>query len=240
MTDPGWYPDTENEGGQRYFDGDNWTDDRKPPDQAEKSGLWQSFRAWPLPGQILSWIVVGFVVVIVAGLIGQAVAPPKPKEEAVVAVEDESAPTTVPTTTAPPTTAAPTTTIDPRPALAQGIARVTAESAGDLAEEAYLAGNGIESVDVVRYDPATYTFEVAATSFYTTTSVRSKAERADGAWSLARYFSDLWDADSAMAMTNSSFSVDVSGDLFVCDNATMSALNEKRLSEAEWHAGCDR
>ncbi len=109
MTEPGWYPDTEVEGGQRYFDGDEWTDDRTPPSQPGPSGPWQSFRSWPLWAQVLSWVGVGFVVVIVIGLIGQAVAPPKPAEEAVVIFEEEPD-TTAPQTTAAPTTATPTTT----------------------------------------------------------------------------------------------------------------------------------
>ena len=43
MADPGWYQDPENAGGQRYFDGENWTDQRKdepppPPSAPKKSG----------------------------------------------------------------------------------------------------------------------------------------------------------------------------------------------------------
>ncbi len=116
MTDPGFYPDTENEGGQRYFDGENWTDDRTPPGQPEKSGLWQSFRAWPMWAQVLSWVGVGVVALAVIGGIGQAVAPPE--QEVVVVVEEESeatAPeaTAVPTPAAPVTTAPTTTTAPP-------------------------------------------------------------------------------------------------------------------------------
>ncbi len=65
-----------------------------------------------MPGQILSWVVVGFVVIIGIGLIGQAVAPPEPEDEVAVVVEEEPETTASEktSTTAAPTTATETTT----------------------------------------------------------------------------------------------------------------------------------
>ncbi len=60
-TPPGWYPDPSGAPGQRYFDGENWTDQRAPAQQAAPA--WQA----PQKKPIWPWILLAIFVVILLG-----------------------------------------------------------------------------------------------------------------------------------------------------------------------------
>ena len=50
MTPVGWYPDPDRPGGQRYFDGENWTEHRWPPQGQWPQGQWPPQGQWQPSG----------------------------------------------------------------------------------------------------------------------------------------------------------------------------------------------
>jgi TM2 domain-containing membrane protein YozV len=81
QTPAGWYPDPSGAPGQRYFDGDVWTDNRAPAPPAEVSlstkssaaaGLLQLFFGWFGLGRFYIGSIAIAVVQLALGLIGIA------------------------------------------------------------------------------------------------------------------------------------------------------------------------
>jgi uncharacterized RDD family membrane protein YckC len=72
-TPPGWYPDPQGGGGQRYWDGQQWTDQAAPPQGAAQPGAGGSQGAGAgirLGARILDGLIIGIPFAVVMTAIG--------------------------------------------------------------------------------------------------------------------------------------------------------------------------